>query len=154
MGISTILCARRVLLMAFGENKAATVQQAVEGPGATPVGWTQQLASWPGNCQAIAWPRQPRVQPTGATTNLGPPASGYVLGSPSPEATEPQPAYPVPSHRTYRQQQEQRTSDGGARAQTSSPICCRCMCCLRLLAACVQSLPPSRPASCSNTLMH
>ena len=32
MGVGTILEARRVILMAFGENKAATVAQAVEGP--------------------------------------------------------------------------------------------------------------------------
>ncbi len=32
MGVGTILESRRVILMAFGENKAATVAQAVEGP--------------------------------------------------------------------------------------------------------------------------
>jgi glucosamine-6-phosphate deaminase len=32
MGVATILAARRVVLMAFGENKAAVVARAVEGP--------------------------------------------------------------------------------------------------------------------------
>src|SRR5436305_6324273 len=32
MGVGTILEARRVVIMAFGEHKAATVQRAVEGP--------------------------------------------------------------------------------------------------------------------------
>lgn len=33
MGVGTILRARRILLMVFGENKTAVVHKAVEGPG-------------------------------------------------------------------------------------------------------------------------
>jgi glucosamine-6-phosphate deaminase len=37
MGVGTILAARRVILMAFGENKAPIIAQAVEGPVSTSV---------------------------------------------------------------------------------------------------------------------
>lgn len=37
MGVGTILAARRVILLAFGENKAGVIAQAVEGPVSTSV---------------------------------------------------------------------------------------------------------------------
>ncbi len=47
MGVGTILAARRVVLMAFGENKAAVIAQAVQGPvtSAIAASFLQQHAS-------------------------------------------------------------------------------------------------------------
>ncbi|WP_315817081.1 hypothetical protein [Paraflavitalea speifideaquila] len=43
MGVSTILKAKKVVLLAWGENKAAIIRQAVEGPVTefVPASWLQ-----------------------------------------------------------------------------------------------------------------